>query len=109
MLPASFLLGYIAALMVSGVLLLVLGGVGFRQGTGARIVEFVVGLAFLAYAAYLLFFFEDGRVGLALWVLLAPALALSNIARIRREHRIRQEQLAATYAAEAADRAAASR
>ena len=104
MLPASVVLAYVAALTVSGALMLILGGVGFRQGAGSRVVEVVVGLAFLAYAVFLAFFFEGGRVGFVFWVLLAPALALSNVARVRRERRIGQEQLLATYAAEAADR-----
>jgi drug/metabolite transporter (DMT)-like permease len=104
MLPANVLLGYVVALTASGVLMIVLGAAGLRQSAGTRAVEGVAGLAFLGYAGYLLFFFEGGRVGFVFWVLLAPVLALSNIARLRREHRIRQEQLAATYAAQGADR-----
>jgi hypothetical protein len=104
MLPPSVLLVYVATLAVSGALMLVLGGVGFRQGAGSRVLEVVAGVGLLGYAVFLMFFFEGGRVRFVFWVLFAPVLAFSNIARVRREQRIRQEQLAATYAAEAADR-----
>jgi hypothetical protein len=106
MLPTSVLLAYVATLAVSGALMLVLGGVGLRQGAGSRALEVVAGLGLLGYAVFLAFFFEGGRVSFVYWVVLGPVLAFSNIARVRREQRIREEQFAATYAAEAADREA---
>ncbi|MFC5007362.1 hypothetical protein ACFPIJ_57325 [Dactylosporangium cerinum] len=86
--------------------MIVLGGVGFRQGRGARAVEVLVGIAFLAYAGYLLFVFDGGRVAFVYWVLLAPVLSVVNVVRSRRAQRLQEEQLAATYAAEAAQRRA---
>jgi hypothetical protein len=105
MLPGGVLLAYVVVLAISGVLMLVFGGIGFRQGIGARVVEVLVGVAFVAYAVYLVFFFTGGRVSFSFWTLLGPALAVANIVRSRRTHRIKEEQLAATYAAEAQQRA----
>ncbi|MEV6932320.1 hypothetical protein AB0M46_48600 [Dactylosporangium sp. NPDC051485] len=105
MLLTGLLLAYVAALGLSGLLMIVLGGIGFRQGSGARTVEVLVGIGFLAYAAYLLFVFDGGRAAFVYWVLLAPVLTVVNIVRNRRAQRL-QEQLAATYAAEAAQRQA---
>ncbi|HTJ33668.1 MAG TPA: hypothetical protein VL738_10595 [Dactylosporangium sp.] len=106
MLLTEVLLAYVVALGLSGLLMIVLGGIGFRQGGGARTVEVLVGIAFLAYAGYLLFVFDGGRVAFVYWVLLAPVLSVVNIVRGRRARRLQEEQLAATYAAEAAQRPA---
>jgi hypothetical protein len=104
MLPAGAVLGYAVLLVLSGLVMLVVGGIGFRQGVGVRILEVVSGLAFLAYAVYLAFFFDGGRVGLVFWVVLGPILAVGNVQRVKRDRRVKAEQLAATYAAEALDR-----
>jgi hypothetical protein len=109
MLPVGVVIGYVAVLAASGLVLVVLGGIGAGQGVGARAVEILVGMAFLAYAGYLVFVFEGGRVGFSLWVLVAPILAIANVARVRRQRRIQDEQLAATYEAEAAEREWAAR
>jgi thiol:disulfide interchange protein len=101
MLLTGILLGYVAALGLSGLLMIVLGGVGFGQSGGARTVEVLVGIGFLAYAGYLVFVFDGGRVAFVYWVLLAPVLSVVNIVRSRRAQRLQEEQLAATYAAEA--------
>ncbi|MEV0563684.1 hypothetical protein [Dactylosporangium sp. NPDC050588] len=62
MLLTEILLAYVVVLALSGLLMIVLGGVGFRQGGGARAVEVLVGIGFLAYADYLTFVFDGGRV-----------------------------------------------
>jgi hypothetical protein len=101
-LSPTAVLAYCAALAICGVLMLVLGGVGFRQSVGARVLEGLVGAAFLGYAIYLLTL-DEGRVAITFWVIIAPILAFSNVARVRERRQVHQDQLAATYAVEAAE------
>jgi hypothetical protein len=102
-LPVGLVLTYVIVLLLSGLMMLVLGGVGFRQNAGARVVEVLLGAALVGYAIYLGLFFGGGRVTFSAWVFLGPILGIANVVRARRATRIQQEQLAATYAAEARD------
>jgi hypothetical protein len=104
MLPVSIVLAYVALLVLSGLTMFVLAGVGFRQGVGARVIEALLGAGLLAYAVYLLFFFGGGKITFSFWVLLGPILGIISAVRARRGAQVQQEQLAATYAAEARDR-----
>lgn len=102
--PESVVLAYVAALVLSGVVLVVLGAGGFGQGGLARAVQVFGGLAFFAYAGYL-FFLDETEFNLVAIVFTGPFLALGNVIRVRRARQLAAEQLAATYIAEAQDRA----
>ncbi|MDT4987134.1 MAG: hypothetical protein QOI74_1228 [Micromonosporaceae bacterium] len=100
--PVGLMVAYVSVLIISGVALLVLAGVGFGQDVGARVVEAVAAAALLGYAGYLLLF-GGGAVFVSVWAVVGPVLGIRNAVRARRRQRIRQEQLAATYAADARD------
>jgi hypothetical protein len=102
--PEGVVLAYAAALVLSGVMLVVFGAVGFGQGALARAVQILGGLAFFAYAGYLLFV-DQGEFNVVGYVFTGPFIALGNIIRVRRARQLAADQLAATYIAEAQDRA----
>jgi hypothetical protein len=64
--------GYVGALTVSGVLLVLLGAIGFRQTVGMRIVDVLFGLGFLGYAFYLFFLFDGGDIAVFYYAFIAP-------------------------------------
>lgn len=86
-------LAYIALLLASAVLLAVLGIVGFGQSKLARVLDGVFAAGFLAYAVYLLFFFEGGEVRILFYAFLVPILAVIQIFKARKA---RREQARAT-------------
>jgi hypothetical protein len=102
--PNSVVLAYVGALVLSGLALVVLGGVGFGQGGLARAVQALGGLAFFAYAGYLSFVDQE-QLNVVAIVFTGPFIALGNVIRVRRARDLAAEQLAATYIAEAQDRA----
>jgi hypothetical protein len=70
-------LGYIGALAVSGVILLVLAATGFgATGALVRVLNALFGLGFVGYAVYLLFFFQGGDVAVFYYVFILPVLML---------------------------------
>jgi ABC-type Co2+ transport system permease subunit len=81
------LLAYIALLVVSGVLLLVLGAGGFGQTVGARVISALFGAAFVGYAVYLLFFFNGDKVRIFAYAFLAPIVAVVNVVKARKAKR----------------------
>jgi hypothetical protein len=80
-------LGYIALLFASAVLLSVLAIRGFGQSTGARVLDGVLAAAFLAYAIYLLVFFDGGDVRIFLYAFLVPVFAVVRMVRDRKARR----------------------
>jgi hypothetical protein len=73
---------YWIALVVSGVLLLVTAGTGFgHQSKGIRILNAVIGLAFLGYGGYLALFFTGGHYLLVLKAFIVPIALLVNAIR----------------------------
>jgi hypothetical protein len=86
-------LGYIALLFASAVLLSILAIGGFGQSKGARIIDGILAAAFLAYAVYLLVFFQGGNVRIFLYAFLVPIFA---VVRMVRERKARREAAAQT-------------
>ena len=87
-------LAYIALLLASAVLLAVLAIVGFGQSKLARVLDGVFAAGFLAYAVYLLFFFEGGEVRILFYAFLVPILAVVQIFRARKARRERVQATA---------------
>jgi hypothetical protein len=78
--------GYMVALTISGLILLVLAiGGFFKESKGARIFSGVVGLAFLGYAFYLFFIFTGGTVFISYYVFIVPVILIVNLFRSRKE------------------------
>jgi hypothetical protein len=90
------ILGYIALLFASAVLLSVLAIRGFGQSKGARILDGILAAAFLGYALYLLLFFEGGDVRIFLYAFLVPVFA---VVRMVRDRKARREAAAQAQAA----------
>jgi hypothetical protein len=84
--------GYIAMLFISGTMMTVFAVGGFGLRPGSRLGNGLFGPAFLAYAVYLLFFFEGGEVFLSFWAFLAPVFAVAGFVRTRRDARRLAEQ-----------------
>ena len=75
-------LGYIAALAVSGILLLILAAVPFlKQSVGMRVVDALIGLAFLGYAFYLFFIFDGGEFRMFYYAFVVPIILIIQAVR----------------------------
>jgi hypothetical protein len=83
---------YVAALAGSGVLLVVLGAINFiKQSVGMRILNIVIGLAFLGYAFYLFFIFEGGTYRIFIYAFLLPVLLIVQAIRQSRAQSQQQQ------------------
>ena len=77
-------LAYLAALVISGVILLVLAVTGFGAGGALpRLLNAVVGLAFLGYAVYLLFFDTSDTYTVFYYAFIVPVLLIIQAFRNR--------------------------
>ena len=76
--------GYIALLFVSGVLLTVFAAGGFGLSKGSRIVDGLFAAAFLIYSAYLLLFFDGGRVVISFYAFVVPVIAVVQLFKVRK-------------------------
>ena len=84
------LMAYIAALAISGVLLVALGATNFiKQSTGLRVLNVVIGLAFLGYAFYLFFIFDGGTYRIFIYAFILPVLLIITAIR---QSRTQQQQ-----------------
>jgi hypothetical protein len=73
---------YIAALVISGVLLVALGAINFiKQSVGFRILNVLIGLAFLGYAFYLLFLFNGGEIRIFFYAFIVPVILIVQAVR----------------------------
>jgi len=74
-------LAYIALLGVSGLILLIVGALGFGlKSTGQRVLNIVLGVAFIGYAGYILLFTGEGDTIIVLWyVFIVPVVLLINV------------------------------
>jgi len=70
-------------LIVSGVVMLVLAGIGSRRSPGLRIWNGILGAAFLIYGLYLLLFFKGGHYFLFFYVFILPVLMVVRFFRDR--------------------------
>ena len=82
--------GYVAALAVSGVILLVLAALPLGASTGSRVLNGVIGLAMLGYAFYLFFIFEGGEVRIFFAVFVVPVLLIVQTFKSIKEKRDEQ-------------------
>ncbi|GAA2640798.1 hypothetical protein GCM10010399_88060 [Dactylosporangium fulvum] len=75
-------LGYIAALGISGLLLLALAVQPFlKTSIGLRVLNGLFGVGFLGYAFYLFFIFDGGSVQIFFYAFVAPILLLVQTIR----------------------------
>jgi hypothetical protein len=78
------LLAYIGLLGVSGLIMLVIGAVGFGlKSTGQRVLNVVLGLAFIGYGLYLLFGSSES-VYVIWYVFVVPILLIINVVKAAR-------------------------
>lgn len=78
-------LGYIGALAVSGVIMLILAITGFgAQGALVRVLNALFGAGFLGYAIYLFFFFEGTEFRVFYYAFILPILMIISAFRGRR-------------------------
>ena len=87
-----FFLLYTLLLMLGGIAMVVVGAVLKEQGTGSRILNVVIGLAFFGYGFYLLFLFDGDSYRIFFYVFVLPILLIVRAVKARKEAR---EQAAA--------------
>ncbi len=87
-----FFLLYTLLLMLGGIAMVVVGAVVKEQGTGSRILNVVIGLAFFGYGFYLLFLFDGDSYRIFFYVFVLPILLIVRAVKARKEAR---EQAAA--------------
>jgi hypothetical protein len=73
---------YVVALAVSGVLMLILAGIGFGAQVSARVLSAVFGFLFLGYAFYLYFIFTTGTVWESYYVFIVPILFIVQVVQV---------------------------
>ena len=76
-------LGYVAALAISGLLCVIVAAV-VQQSVGMRVLNALIGLAFLGYAFYLFFIFDGGTVRIFLYAFIVPILLIVQAIRGRK-------------------------
>ncbi|MFJ1536969.1 hypothetical protein ACIODS_00340 [Micromonospora chalcea] len=87
-----FFLIYTLLLLLGGIAMVAVGVAVKEQGTGSRILNVVVGLAFFGYGFYLLFLFDGDSYRIFFYVFLLPILLIVRAVKARKEAR---EQAAA--------------
>jgi Zn-dependent protease with chaperone function len=88
----------LAALAISGVVLILAAAIGFGGTAAARWISLVIGLLFAGYAFYLNFIFDGDRYTMPIYAYIAPFIVVYNIFRSRSE---RKREAAAAAAAAA--------
>ncbi|WP_336882122.1 hypothetical protein [Rhodococcus globerulus] len=69
---------YVTALFVSGIGVIVLALVTSELHPGRRVVNGLIGTAFLSYGIYLAVFFHSGEYTIFLWVFILPFILLGQ-------------------------------
>lgn len=87
-----FFLLYTLLLLLGGIAMVVVGAAVKEQGTGSRILNVVVGLAFFGYGFYLLFLHDGDSYRIFFYVFVLPILLIVRAVKARKEAR---EQAAA--------------
>ncbi|WP_137876487.1 hypothetical protein [Rhodococcus sp. Q] len=72
---------YVAMLFVSGIVMIVVALVASGLHLGRRIVNGLIGAAFLSYGIYLAVFFDSGEYRIFLWVFILPLTLLVDAVR----------------------------
>jgi hypothetical protein len=80
---------YIFFLIASGVMMIAMGSLRLPYARRSRVMNFVVGAAFLIYGLYLLLFFSSGHYFLFLYAFAVPVLLAVRFFRDRSAYRAR--------------------
>jgi len=78
---------YTILLMVSGLGLILVGAAVSHQGVGMRILNILVGAAFLGYGFYLQFLFTGVEYRVFLYAFIGPALLIARTAQTHGDRR----------------------
>lgn len=76
---------YTLLLMLGGIAMIVIGLAIKEQGTGSRILNVVIGLAFFCYGFYLMFLFEGGSYRIFFYAFILPILLIVRAVKARKE------------------------
>jgi hypothetical protein len=78
-----FFLFYLGVLLLSGVLMLVIAGVGLGASAGARVLNAVLGLAALGYGIYLIttVFINGGSYRIFIYAFILPVIAIVQLVK----------------------------
>ena len=80
---------YIFFLIASGVVMVVMGSLRLPYARRSRVMNFVVGAAFLIYGLYLLLFFSGGHVFIFFYAFILPIVMAVRFFRDRTAYRER--------------------
>ena len=80
---------YIFFLIASGVMMLVMGSLRLPYARRSRVMNFVMGAAFVIYGLYLLLFFSAGHVFIFFYAFILPILMAVRFFRERTAYRSR--------------------
>ena len=80
---------YIFFLIASGVAMLVMGGLRLPYARRSRVLNFILGAAFVIYGLYLLLFFTGGHVFIFFYAFILPILMVVRFFRERTAYRSR--------------------
>jgi hypothetical protein len=69
---------YVILLLLSGIVMLVLAGIGAGQGVGQRIFSAVFGVGFIGYSVYLGFIFDGGEYAMFFYAFILPVLMVGR-------------------------------
>ncbi|OYD60781.1 hypothetical protein [Rhodococcus sp. OK302] len=72
---------YVAALFVSGIVVIAVALVTSELHPGRRVVNGLIGTAFLGYGIYLAVFFHSGHYRMFLWAFILPFILLAEAMR----------------------------
>ena len=78
---------YIFFLIASGVMMLVMGSLRLPYARRSRVLNFVLGAAFVLYGLYLLLFFTGGHVFIFFYAFILPILMAVRFFRERTAYR----------------------
>ena len=78
---------YIFFLIGSGVMMLVMGGLRLPYARRSRLLNFILGAAFVIYGLYLLLFFSGGHVFIFFYAFILPILMAVRFFRERSAYR----------------------
>jgi hypothetical protein len=78
---------YVFFLIASGVTMLVMGGLRLPYARRSRVLNFILGAAFVIYGLYLLLFFTGGHVFIFFYAFVLPILMAVRFFRERSAYR----------------------
>ena len=81
---------YVFFLIASGVMMLVMGSLRLPYARRSRVLNFIIGAAFVIYGLYLLLFFSGGHVLIFFYAFILPILMAVRFFRERTAYRAAQ-------------------